>query len=317
MQETSRSDLRAYLLLVVVMLLWAGNSIVGRAVRMDIPPGTLAFGRWLIAVLVLLPFAWPQLRRDRAAARAGAFWLLLLGLFGVAAFNGFLYHGLQYTGAANALLLQAAIPALVLAMDRLLNGTRVPALRLLGVAVSTLGVLAIVAHGDIARLIALHLGTGDLMVFAAVLSWAIYTALLPRRPKIAAPAFLLLTFTVGLVAMAPLAVGEAAAGQHVHWSWAILAAFLYVGLLPSVVAYFIYDAAVTRIGAARTGQTITLMPLFGAILSAVLLGERLEGYHYAGMGLILAGIILSALSSRAKPQISGGATLEARLEDRA
>ncbi|PNU02445.1 DMT family transporter [Novosphingobium guangzhouense] len=290
----STSHLRAFLLLGLVMLFWAGNSITGRAVRDDIPPFTLAFGRWLIAVLLLLPFAARQAWAERAALAAGWRWIAALGFLGIVCFNSFVYSGLHYTSAANALLLQASIPALVLVLDRAIFGTRAGTLHKAGVALSTVGVVAIVFRGDIAALATLRLGVGDALVLGGVVVWALYTVLLRKRPPVASASFLLLVFLIGAVVMAPLAAMEAAQGLKVVWSAKVLAAFVYVGVFPSVLAYFIYNAATADLGAARSGQAITLMPLFGALLSALLLGERLEGYHVLGMVLILAGIVLSA-----------------------
>jgi len=302
--ETNRSHTRAFLMLGLVMLFWAGNSITGRAVRDDIPPFTLALGRWVIAVLVLLPFAARQLWRERAEAKAGWRWVLALGFLGIVCFNGFLYKGLHYTTAANALLLQAAIPAAVMTLDFAVFGGRLGRMHVFGVLVSTLGVVAIVFRGDPAALMELQFGPGDGLVFCAVAAWSLYTVFLRKRPPISATSLLLLTFTIGALAMAPLAAMEAAQGQVVVWSPQVLGAFAYVGVLPSVVAYFIYNRATGELGAARAGQAITLMPLFGALLSALLLGERLQGYHLVGMALILGGIVLSAF---AVSQGAGGA----------
>jgi drug/metabolite transporter (DMT)-like permease len=302
--ETNRSHTRAFLMLGLVMLFWAGNSITGRAVRDDIPPFTLALGRWVIAVLVLLPFAARQLWRERAEAMAGWRWVLALGFLGIVCFNGFLYKGLHYTTAANALLLQAAIPAAVMTLDFAVFGGRLGRMHVFGVLVSTLGVVAIVFRGDPAALMELQFGPGDGLVFCAVAAWSLYTVFLRKRPPISATSLLLLTFTIGALAMAPLAAMEAAQGQVVVWSPQVLGAFAYVGVLPSVVAYFIYNRATGELGAARAGQAITLMPLFGALLSALLLGERLQGYHLVGMALILGGIVLSAF---AVSQGAGGA----------
>ncbi|MFC3212901.1 EamA family transporter [Novosphingobium panipatense] len=124
--------------------------------------------------------------------------------------------------------------------------------------------------------------------------WALYTVLLRTRPPISPGSFLLLVFIIGALAMAPLAAGEWARGHVVAWSWPVVGAFLYVGVFPSVLAYFIYNAVTAQLGPATAGQAITLMPLFGALLSALLLGELLEAYHLVGMALILAGILLSA-----------------------
>jgi drug/metabolite transporter (DMT)-like permease len=270
-------------------------------VRDDIPPFTLALGRWVIA---LLPFAARQLWRERAEAKAGWRWVLALGFLGIVCFNGFLYKGLHYTTAANALLLQAAIPAAVMTLDFAVFGGRLGRMHVFGVLVSTLGVVAIVFRGDPAALMELQFGPGDGLVFCAVAAWSLYTVFLRKRPPISATSLLLLTFTIGALAMAPLAAMEAAQGQVVVWSPQVLGAFAYVGVLPSVVAYFIYNRATGELGAARAGQAITLMPLFGALLSALLLGERLQGYHLVGMALILGGIVLSAF---AVSQGAGGA----------
>lgn len=295
---------RAYGLLAVVMLCWAGNSIVGRAVRADVGPFALAFGRWLIASLVVLPFAAGRLRADAAAIRAGWRWIAGLGFLGVVCFNALLYAGLQHTGAANALLLQAAIPAGVLVLDAALFGTRARAAQVTGVALSTLGVVAIVARGDAAALWHLRFGPGDGLVLLGVVVWALYTVLLRKKPPVSAPTFLLLTFALGAVALAPLAAWEVAGGRALRWSPGLLGAFAYVGLFPSVLAYFLYNTATERVGAARAGLAITLMPLFGALLSALLLGEALEHYHLAGMALILAGIVLSGRGGRAKSPVA-------------
>src|SRR5687768_11340146 len=153
-----RRQLTAFALLGLVMVLWAGNSIVGRAVRFDVPPFTLAFVRWAGASLILLPFAVVPLKRDWPSIRAAWKPVLLLGLLGVGAFNALLYSGLRHTTATNALLLQAAIPALVVLFDRLFFRVRSPRLQTIGVVFSTLGVLAIVFEGDVAKAVNLHFG---------------------------------------------------------------------------------------------------------------------------------------------------------------
>ncbi|NML07182.1 DMT family transporter [Sphingomonas sp. G-3-2-10] len=292
---------RAYAMLTIVMLLWAGNSIVGRAVRDDIPALTLAWFRWSGALLILLPFAFASLKADRAVIRAHWKPILLLGLLGVAAFNALLYSGLRYTPASNAMLIQAAIPALVLLFDRLLFRERPRALQLLGVTASTLGVLFVVVHGDFAALLALRLGPGELLVLLAVSFWALYTSLLRLRPEVSPLSFLAVTFAIGALAMSPLALWEASAGRHVVWQASTAGAIFYVAIFPSLIAYLLFNLAVTQLGGARAGQFSTLLPLFGAFLAAFFLGETLHLYHFAGMALILGGIAMTALSRPKAP----------------
>lgn len=308
-------QIRAFALLGMVMVLWAGNSIVGRAVRFDIPPLTLAFVRWTGASLLLLPFAIGPLRRDWRAIVAGWKPVLLLGVLGVGTFNALLYSGLRETPATNALLLQAGTPALVVALDRLFFGVRSPLLQNLGVAASILGVMAIVFQGDPARAAALNFGGGDMLILGSVVVWSLYMVLLRWRPDISPISFVAATFFVGVVAMAPFATWNWLAGDHIRWSPKVVGAIAYVAVLPSIVSYFIFNSAAQVVGPARAGQTITLMPIFGAFLSAALLGEQLRGYHFVGMALILSGIGLSILAMR--QQTRAGPAAGSSLEERA
>jgi drug/metabolite transporter (DMT)-like permease len=306
-------QLRAFALLGVVMVLWAGNSIVGRAVRFDVPPLTLAFVRWTGASLILAPFAWRPLRRDWPAIRRAWKSMLLLGLIGIGAFNAFLYSGLRYTTATNGLLLQAATPAMVVVLDRLFFGVRSPAVQNAGVVFSILGVLAIVFEGDLARAAALHFGFGDVLILISVLIWSLYTVLLRLRPDISSVSFLAATFLIGVVTMAPFAAYDWWSGAPIHWGPKVYGAFAYVCVLPSIVSYLIFNSATAIVGPARSGQAITLMPIFGAFLSAALLGEKLHRYHFLGMVLILLGIGLSIIAMRR--QAAAGAGAGAPLEE--
>lgn len=310
-----RQQVRAFALLGLVMVFWAGNSIVARAVRFDVPPFTLAFVRWAGASLVLAPFAFKPLRRDWLAIRQGWKIILLLGLLGVGAFNALLYSGLQYTTASNALLLQAATPAIVVVLDRLLFGVISPFWQKAGVVASILGVMAIVFQGDVSHVLNLHFGLGDGVILCSVAVWSLYTVLLRLRPEMSPVSFVAATFLVGVVSMAPLAAWEWQAGQAIRWGPGVVGALLYVSLLPSLLSYFIFNHATGVVGPARAGQAITLMPLFGAFLSVLLLGESLYAYHFVGMALILVGIALGALAGRGKEP--AGAAKAPSLEDRA
>lgn len=302
--QSDRHHLRAFAMLGLVMLFWSGNSIVGRAVRDDIPPLTLAFIRWTGASLVLLPFAARAMWRDRAALLASWKAVLALGLLGVGLFNALLYESLRHTTAANALLLQASIPPMVMLLDFAIFRVRADRVQGLGVALSILGVAAIVFQGDPAAALRFQFGFGDALVLVACLVWALYTVLLRLRPKTGPVSFLAATFWIGVAFTAPLAAFEWQAGETIRWSPGVVAAFAYVALLPSLLSYFIYNWATAKVGAANAGQAITLMPIFGALLSAAILGEALHSFHWLGMGLILAGIVISALALARKSRLA-------------
>jgi drug/metabolite transporter (DMT)-like permease len=115
------------------------------------------------------------------------------------------------------------------------------------------------------------------------------------RPAIDPLVFLFLTFCVGAAAMAPFAVGELMTHPIVLRP-RVFAAVFYLGTFPSVCAYFLYNAAVARLGSGAAGQTISLMPVFGALLAASILGEKLYAYYGLGIAAILGGIAIAGLS---------------------
>jgi drug/metabolite transporter (DMT)-like permease len=286
---------RVYLMLVLVMLLWSGNSIVGRAIHEDVPPFTLAFWRWTIASMIVLPICWRHIAADRALIRQRWPTILLLGLIGVGTFNAFMYSGLQYTTAANSLLVQAAIPALVLLFDLLIFRTLPRVAQVAGCIIAAIGVIIIVFRADPAALARLDFNQGDALVLCAVLLWSLYTVLLRIRPAINSLSFLALTILVGAVVMAPFSFYELQS-RDVHLSASVIAGIVYVSTLPSIVGYFLFNKAAEEIGAGDAGQVINLQPLFGALLAAPLLGEPLHAYHLAGMLFILIGIGIPMLA---------------------
>jgi drug/metabolite transporter (DMT)-like permease len=294
-----RTVITAHAMLALVMLFWAGNAIVGRAIRDDVPPLLLALLRWTGALAIVLPFARSTIRADLPALRRGWRPTLILGLLGIAAFNALLYSGLAQTTASNALLLQAGIPALVLVADRIGFGVRPRAAEVAAVIVGGAGIALIVFRADWRSVAAFALNPGDALVLASVAVWALYTSLLRLRPPVAPATFLAVTFAIGVAAMLPAALGEWLAGRRIDPSPAALAGIAYVAIFPSTIAYALYNRSVAAIGPAAAGRAIALMPLFGALLAAVLLGEALHGYHAVGMAMILAGIVLPLLPGAA------------------
>ncbi len=311
---SDRHHPRAYALLGLVMLLWAGNSIVGRAVRADIPPFTLAFVRWSCASLVLLPFAAKSVWRDRAALLASWKAVLVLGVLGVGTFNALLYESLRHTGAANALLLQASIPPMVMALDFLFFRVRAKVVQGLGVALSILGVAAVVFQGDPAAALRLHFGLGDALVLIACLVWALYTVLLRLAAENRARKFRrgdLLDPGVGLH-RADGGVGMARRRQRALEPRGRRRVRLCLAVPLADLLLHLPIGRPTRSARRASGRAITLMPLFGALLSAAILGEKLYAYHWLGMALILAGILLSAFALGRK--VPSGAPIPGELE---
>lgn len=284
-----------YLLLTLTVLFWSGNMVVGRGVRGDIPPLTMAFWRWAIAFVLVLPLAWPHLKSQWPQLRAGWRPLLLLGLLGVGGYNTFAYLALQYTTATNATLLNSFIPVVTIAISWAFLGRHLRRPQAIGVLISLAGALTIVSRGDPGVLAHLNLNVGDLWMLLAVLDWAIYTVALAWRPAGVHPMLMLAATTaIGLAALAPAYAWELLVqGRAMNVHPQSLIALLYVGVFPSFVGYIFYNRGVGEVGANKASLFIHLMPVFGTILSAIFLGEVPLWYHYAGIALIFTGIGLT------------------------
>ncbi|EXI69674.1 MAG: carboxylate/amino acid/amine transporter [Candidatus Accumulibacter adjunctus] len=291
-----------YLLLVLTVLFWSGNMVIGRALREQVPPLALAFWRWAIAFALVLPLALPHLRAQWPLLRAHWKAVSVLGLLGVGGYNTLAYIGLQYTPATNAALLNSFIPIATIALSWAFLGKHLRTTDWLGVLISFAGVSIIVSQGDPVRLARLGFNVGDLWMLVAVFTWALYTIGLQWRPAAVDPMLLLAAFTlVGLTALAPAYAWEVAQGRTITVSPATLAGIAYTGIFPGFLGYVFYNRAVGEVGASRASLFLHLMPVFATILSAIFLAEMPQAYHYLGIALIFAGIYLTTATSGGAP----------------
>ncbi|WP_292625239.1 DMT family transporter [Novosphingobium sp. 17-62-19] len=281
---------RPYLLLTFTALFWAGNSVVARAARDMVPPVALAFWRWALALLLLLPFAWPHLQRDWRVLRVNLRWVLTLGTLGIGTFNTLLYSGLQKTTAVNGLLLQSLQPALILVLGALAFKEVVLMQQVIGICLSIAGALVIVLHGDLSSLIGLKFNAGDLVICVAVLVWSFYSTLLRKRPIVHPLSFLAATFMVGTAVILPFYLAETANGQLIENRFESWLAIGYVCLFPSLIAYLFFNRGVELLGSAAAALYLNVMPVIGSVLAIAILSEPFGWFHLAGMVLIGAGI---------------------------
>lgn len=275
-------------------LFWAANWVIGRAMRNDMPPIAMGFWRWSIALLILLPVAAPELRRKWNVVRSNWLTLTLLGLLGAVAFNTLIYVGLQYTEATNGVLFNSVSPILIILLSWLVTRQRISAWQACGVLLSLAGVLTIVGRGDFALLAAFHFNQGDVWLMIAMFLWAAYTIVLRRRPpELSAVAFLSAMLLLSLPLLLPFYVVEFFSRGGFALTPATIGALAYYGTVPSIAAYLFWNRGVAQVGANKAGLFVHLMPLFGAVLSVIFLGERLYAYHYAGAAMIFGGIYLT------------------------
>ena len=290
-------QLLGFLALILPPLLWAGNFVVGRAARAEVPPMMLAFARHFVALVFLLPFGWTAIRRDPKRHWDCRWRLLFTSLVGMVAFNLLTYSGLQFTTASSGQLMNSTIPVLIVLLGGVFLRQRLRARQILGMCLSCVGVLTIILHGEFARLLTRQFSHGDLMVFGAMLCFALFSVLLRYLPADADRLGLLgAQLAVAVVALFPFLVWEYLSGARANWNAAALAAMLYVGVAACLLANLLYMFGIAQVGPVRAGMFIHLVPLYGAFLSSALLGEELHIYHAVGMAAILAGLICSSVA---------------------
>ena len=272
-------------------LLWAGNFIVGRAIRDDIPPVTLTLVRWLVALVIILPFALPHIRRDWPGYLKHAGRIVAISLSGIAAFSLLVYFGLHHTSGTNALLLNSCVPVLILLFSAVFWGARLNLRQVAGLLLSCVGVLIIIFRGDPRGLLALAFSSGDLFLLGAMTCFAFYTLWLRELPaEINRLGLLGVQVLITLVAVSLLWPWEHATGESANWNTGTLVAVRFLGAGPSVVSYLLFGRCVEMIGAARAGLSIHFIPVFGVALSLLFLGEPLHIFHIAGIATILIGV---------------------------
>ena len=296
----------AYLVLAATLLLWSGNWIVARAVRDAITPGVATSGRLAIVILVLLPLAWRGLvPKLRSLARRDWAVLFGLGVSGGGLHLAMQWLGLHYTTATNATLYLSTSPIFILLIAKVFLGEPIRARQWTGVAISFAGVALIAAHGDPRALASLSFNIGDLLAVGSMAMWASYTVLLGRRrDPLDMVQLLLVVCTLGLVTMSPWLAWDLHSASRPALGTTGLIAVLYSAIGSLLLAYAGWSYVVARIGAARAGATMHLMPAIAVLLSALFLGEYPVWYHLAGIVLILAGV---GLSSSGRPNAPGRA----------
>jgi drug/metabolite transporter (DMT)-like permease len=295
-----RLDPATAALLTLPPLFWAGNAVAARLLVGDVPPVALSLARWLIAFALLLPFAWQALREHRAALARRWRIMLLIGPLGVGAYNTLQYIALQTSTPMATSLIASSSPVFILALGSLVFGERTRAAQWFGAALSIGGVLLVMSRGDPANLLQLRFVPGDLIMLVANLTWTLYTWLLRKhRPELPFAPLLLAQMAIGIVAITPFALLEAALSPaRIAWSGGVVVAMLYMAVFPSLAAYWCWDVGVRRVGAVIPVYFANLTPVFAAVLSVWLLAESPRLYHVAALVLILGGIHLASRPAR-------------------
>jgi drug/metabolite transporter (DMT)-like permease len=279
--------------LLAAAALWGSNPVAARLIGAAIPPITLSWLRWLVALCMLLPFIWRDRRAIGEALRRDWRILAPLAVLANVPQSALVYKGLETTTAVNVGLLNSTIPVLILLFGGLFFGRRVAGREAAGIAISLVGVAAILFQGSAERILALSLERGDLFAFGGMVTWALYTLMLPRRPPLPLLAFVAAMSIFGVILAAPVVLAEVALDRAPQLDAGTLAALGYIALGPTLGGTLAYSYGVERAGPLHAGIFIHFMPVFASLFAVTLLGERLQAFHLLGFALVAGGALVA------------------------
>ena len=282
-------------MLVCATLFWAGNFNIGKfAFIENIPPFSLAFLRWLLVWIILIPFTYKEIYNLKKTIFKNFKLLFLLGMSSVFLYSALTYKALNYTQVINASLFNTAVPATIILVCFLLKIEKTNIFQLSGLLISTLGILAIVTKLDLNILLSLNFNKGDLFMIIAIVSWGIYSAFLKKRNfEISLLALVQIICTFGLFLLAPAFLIELNQGYSININLNLIYILLFVAIFPSIGSYYCWASAVSIIGANRAGIFLSLIPLFSSIFAIIFFDENFLFFHLIGTILIILGLILS------------------------
>lgn len=282
---------RAYLLLTLTTLIWGGNAVAGRLAVGHVSPMALTSLRWLVVCIILAVIGRRRLAADWPILRPRLGTVALMGVSGYTGFNALFYFAAHHTGAVNLAILQGSIPVAVFVGALLVYGTPIRPGQIAGIVLTIVGVGLVAFKGSLAALAALELNIGDLLMLIACLLYGGYTLALRDRPKASDLGFFTIMAAAAFLISLPLVAAEIALGRFqapTPFGWMVT---IWIGVFPSLVSQLLYMRGVALIGPGRAGIFANLVPIFGAGLAVLFLGEPFGWYHAVGLAMVVGGIV--------------------------
>ncbi|SHI19030.1 DMT family transporter [Ferrimonas marina] len=285
---------------LIAVVLWAGNTLVGKVSAEVISPAAISFYRWALAALILTPFILPQVWRLRRVVTANLLKLSVLAGLGIVAFQSLAYVAAASTSATNMGLIGATVPLITMVFSTLILRDAPTLGGLFGALISFTGLAILLSGGDLAGLSSQGVNRGDLLLLAGASAYALYGVLI-RRWVIPLNLWqsLYVQILFGLVWLSPAAL----LSPSMAVSNEALPLVLFAGIAASIVAPYCWMKGIDILGANNTTIFMNLVPLMTTASAVVLLGEQLSWAHGVGGSLILSGVLLAQLWRRALPSL--------------
>ena len=290
-----KDNTKAYIMLILANLFWAGNFTVGKFAYLEnVPPYSLAFFRWILVWLILIPFTFKEIYKIKKEVKENLSLFFILGFTSVGVFSAFTYNALNHTQVINASLFNTAIPVTIILVCFLLKIEKTNIFQISGLIVSVIGILVIITRLDLNILLTLNFNKGDIYMLIAIISWGIYSAFLKKRKiNISLLSLIQVVCTFGLIFLFPAFLFELVQEKTISVNSNFLYILLYIVIFPSIGSYYCWAGAVSIIGANRAGIFLSLIPLFSTMFAMIFFNEKFLFFHFIGSVLIILGLFLS------------------------
>ena len=286
-------------LMLVTSLLWGGNFVVAKTLVAHASPMTLTLVRWLIAVIVLLPFVWWK-EKKLIPAKAALVPLFLMGITGVALFNIFQFLALERTTSTNAGLISTMNTMSIAFFSFAFLKEKINGSQLLAMILSFIGVFLVLSKGDWQLLWHFQLNTGDLWMMAAVCVWGLYSVCSKWAMQTTSP--LMATLYAGLfgvLILVPFTINDFTFSEI---DSTFILSLLYTGVISTVVCMVFWNIGVQQLGATTSGIFLNFNPIFTALLAFLFIGEQLSWLQGIGGIIVILGCYLFTHFKTKTPQ---------------
>jgi drug/metabolite transporter (DMT)-like permease len=287
---------------MVTVIIWSGNYVVAKGISKQLPAVSLAFYRWSLAAVCIMPFAIKDFRQQKQIILNNKSYLFWTALTGITIFNTFIYLGGHYTSAINlALIGTTSAPIFITFLSAVFLKEVVGIYRITGMVICLVGILFLLSQGSLQQLANFHFGKGDVLVLISAFAFSVYSILVRKKPAAISPiVFLFTLFTLGTILLLPFYIYDI---RHspvpVNWNIKMISVIIYLGIGNSIIGFFGWNAAIEKLGASATALFANLIPVFSTIEAVLFLGEKFSVIHLISGALVIGGVIIANFRAKA------------------
>ena len=287
----TKNKLAPYTLLFIQPIFMATNTIVARGGVEAVPPISLAFWRWFSVFIILFPFFYNEILKNKKEFNKEFFKLFFLGSMGCGVCGAFPNLAGMTTTMANIGIIYTSSPVIIIFLSILFLKEKINFLRILGLLICITGVFTIISKGNLDFLINLNFTIGDLWVLGAALGWALYSIyLLNWKSKFSLMARFTLIAMFGFISLLPFFILENFYFAKTNYNQTFLFWVIFAAISPSIIAFSLYTKLQRYLGASLAGFSLYLFAVYGSIFGIIIFKEPLLSFHYLGGLLVFTGV---------------------------